>query len=116
MTKTPSKEQINNLITSALDEDIGLGDITSRSIVSPDDIYAAEVLTRENIILCGLDILKSVFFKLDPDVSFLDDCFSDGDNIKSNTKILGIKGKGIALLEGERVALNILQRLCGIAT
>ena len=116
MTKTPSKEQINNLITSALDEDIGLGDITSRSIVSPDERYAAEVLTRENIILCGLDILKSVFFKLDPDVSFLDDCFSDGDNIKSNTKILGIKGKGIALLEGERVALNIIQRLCGIAT
>ena len=116
MTKIPSKEQINNLVTSALDEDIGLGDITSRSIVSPDEIYAAEVLTRENIVLCGLDILKSVFFKLDPDVSYLDDCFSDGDNIKSNTKILGIKGKGIALLEGERVALNILQRLCGIAT
>ena len=116
MTKTPSKEQINNLITSALDEDIGLGDITSRSIVSPDDIYAAEVLTRENIILCGLDILKSVFFKLDPDVSFLDNRFNDGDEIKSHTKILGIKGKGIALLEGERVALNILQRLSGIAT
>jgi len=116
VTKTPSKEQINNLITSALDEDIGLGDITSRSIVSPDEIYAAEVLTRENIVLCGLDILKSVFFKLDPDVSFLDNRFNDGDEIKSNTKILGIKGKGIALLEGERVALNILQRLCGIAT
>ena len=116
MTKIPSEEQINNLITSALDEDIGLGDITSRAIVSPDDIYTAEVLTRENIILCGLDILKSVFFKLDPDVSFLDNRFNDGDEIKSHTKILGIKGKGIALLEGERVALNILQRLCGIAT
>ena len=116
MTKTPSKEQINNLITSALDEDIGLGDITSRAIVSPDDIYTAEVLTRENIVLCGLDILKSVFFKLDPDVTFLDDCFSDGDYIKSNTKILDIKANGIALLEGERVALNILQRLSGIAT
>jgi len=116
VTKTPSKEQINNLITSALDEDIGLGDITSRSILSPDEIYAAEVLTRENIILCGLDILKSVFFKLDPDVSFIDNRFNDGDELKSHTKILGIKGKGIALLEGERVALNILQRLCGIAT
>ena len=116
MTKIPSEEQINNLITSALDEDIGLGDITSRAIVSPDDIYTAEVLTRENIILCGLDILKSVFFKLDPDVSFLDNRFNDGDKIKSHTKILGIEGKGIALLEGERVALNILQRLCGIAT
>ena len=116
MTKTPSKEQINNLITSALDEDIGSGDITTRSIVSPDAIYVAEILTRENIVLCGLDILKSVFFKLDPDVSFSDDCFSDGDYIKSNTKILDIKANGVALLEGERVALNILQRLSGIAT
>ena len=73
MTKTPSKEQINNLITSALDEDIGLGDITSRSILSPDEIYAAEVLTRENIVLCGLSMLKCVFFKLDPDVIFSDE-------------------------------------------
>jgi len=112
----PSKEQVDNLIKIALDEDIGSGDITTRSIVSTDDMYAAEVLTRENIILCGLDILKSVFFKLDPDVIFVDNCFNDGDEINSNTKILGIKGKGIPLLEGERVALNILQRLCGIAT
>ena len=114
--KVPSKEQIDNLITIALDEDIGLGDITTRSIVSPDAIYVAEILTRENIVLCGLDILKSVFFKLDPDVSFSDNCFSDGDYIKSNTKILDIKANGVALLEGERVALNILQRLSGIAT
>ena len=114
--KVPSKEQIDNLITIALDEDIGLGDITTRSIVSPDAIYVAEILTRENIVLCGLDILKSVFFKLDPNVSFSDDCFSDGDYIKSNTKILDIKANGVALLEGERVALNILQRLSGIAT
>ena len=47
--KVPSKEQIDNLITIALDEDIGLGDITTRSIVSPDAIYVAEILTRENI-------------------------------------------------------------------
>jgi nicotinate-nucleotide pyrophosphorylase (carboxylating) len=114
--KVPSKEQIDYLITVALDEDIGLGDITTRSIVSPDVIYVAEILIRENIVLCGLDILKSVFFKLDPDVSFSDNCFSDGDYIKSNTKILDIKANGVALLEGERVALNILQRLCGIAT
>ena len=114
--KIPSKEQVDNLITIALDEDVGLGDITTRSIVSPDAIYVAEILTRENIVLCGLDILKSVFFKLDPDVSFSDDCFSDSDYIKSNTKILDIKANGVALLEGERVALNILQRLSGIAT
>ena len=114
--KVPSKEQIDNLITIALDEDIGLGDITTRSIVSPDAIYVAEILIRENLVLCGLDILKSVFSKLDPDVIFSNDCFSDGDYIKSNTKILDIKANGVALLEGERVALNILQRLSGIAT
>jgi nicotinate-nucleotide pyrophosphorylase len=61
VTKIPSKEQINNLVTSALDEDIGLGDITSRSIVSPDDIYTAEVLTRENIILCGLELRQYIY-------------------------------------------------------
>ena len=114
--KVPSKEQIDNLITIGLEEDIGLGDITTRSIVSSDAIYVAEIMTRENIILCGLHIFKSVFSQLDPDASFSDDCFSDGDYIKSNTKILGIKANGVALLEGERVALNILQRLSGIAS
>jgi nicotinate-nucleotide pyrophosphorylase (carboxylating) len=114
--KTISKDHINNLIKVALDEDIGSGDITTRSIVSPDDIYIAEVINRENIILCGLNIFKAVFFKLDPDAIFSDDPFNDGDSLTNDTKILRVKGKGIALLEGERVALNILQRLSGIAT
>lgn len=116
MKKTLSEDHINTLIKVALDEDIGSGDITSRSILSPDDIYIAEVITRENTILCGKNIFKSVFLKLDPDAIFLDDPFKDGDTLSNNTKFLRIKGKGIALLEGERVALNILQRLCGIAT
>ena len=116
MDKRLNQKEIEKLIKIGLEEDIGLGDITSRSILSPDDVYVAEVLTRENIVLCGLNILKSVFLTLDPDVDFLDDTFNDGANLKNNTKIISIKGKGIALLEGERVALNILQRLCGIAT
>ena len=116
MDKRLNQKEIEKLIKIGLEEDIGLGDITSRSILSPDDINVAEVLTRENIVLCGLNILKSVFLTLDPDINFSDDTFNDGDNLKNNTKIISIKGKGIALLEGERVALNILQRLCGIAT
>ena len=116
MDKRLNQKEIEKLIKIGLEEDIGLGDITSRSILSPHDINVAQVLTRENIVLCGLNILKSVFLSLDPDIDFSDDTFNDGDNLKSNTKIISIKGKGIALLEGERVALNILQRLCGIAT
>ena len=116
MDKRLNQKEIEKLIKIGLEEDIGLGDITSRSILSPDDVNVAEILTRENIVLCGLNILKSVFLTLDPDIDFLDDTFNDGDNLKNNTKIISIKGNGIALLEGERVALNILQRLCGIAT
>ena len=116
MDKRLNQKEIEKLIKIGLEEDIGLGDITSRSILSPDDVYVAEILTRENIVLCGLNILKSVFLTLDPNINFSDDTFNDGDNLKNNTKIISIKGKGIALLEGERVALNILQRLCGIAT
>ena len=116
MDKRLNQKEIEKLIKIGLEEDIGLGDITTRSILSPDDVYVAEILTRENIVLCGLNILKSVFLTLDPDINFSDDTFNDGDNLKNNTKIISIKGKGIALLEGERVALNILQRLCGIAT
>tara|TARA_B100000929_G_scaffold224370_1_gene180687 strand:+ start:34 stop:873 length:840 start_codon:yes stop_codon:yes gene_type:complete len=116
VNKTLSEDHINKLIKVALDEDIGSGDITTRSIVSPHEIYIAEVITRQNTILCGINIFKSVFFQLDPDAIFSDDPFKDGDTLSNNTKILRIKGKGIALLEGERVALNILQRLCGIAT
>ena len=116
MDKRLTQKEIEKLIKIGLEEDISLGDITSRSILSPDDVYVAEILTRENIVLCGLNIFKSVFLTLDPDINFSDDTFNDGDNLKNNTKIISIKGKGIALLEGERVALNILQRLCGIAT
>ena len=116
MDKRLNQKEIEKLIKIGLEEDISLGDITSRSILSPDDVYVAEILTRENIVLCGLNILKSVFLTLDPNINFSDDTFNDGDNLKNNTKIISIKGKGIALLEGERVALNILQRLCGIAT
>ena len=116
MDKRLNQKEIEKLIKIGLEEDIGLGDITSRSILSPDDVYVAEILTRENIVLCGLNIFKSVFLTLDPDINFSDDNFNDGDNLKNNTKVISITGKGIALLEGERVALNILQRLCGIAT
>ena len=116
MHKEPDNEQIDNLIKIALNEDIGSGDITTRSIVSPIDLYEAEILVRDNMVLCGFDILKAVFSRLDPNINYSGDSFKDGDNIKSGTTILKIKGRGVALHEGERVALNILQHLCGVAS
>ena len=77
MHKEPNKEQINNLIKVALNEDVGLGDITTRSIVSPNDVYEAEISARNNMVLCGLGILKAVFSRLDPNVDYLDDSFHE---------------------------------------
>ncbi len=116
MFKGPSKQQIDSLIKLALNEDVGLGDITTRSIVSAGDIFEAEILAKNDMVLCGLDIFKAVFCHLDTFVSYYDDIFKDGDFIKSGTIFLKMKGRGVALLEGERVALNIIQRLCGIAS
>ena len=112
----PKKEEIDNLINIGLNEDIGLGDITTRSIVSADQIYEAEILARNNMVLCGLDITKAVFHHLDSNAYYSGISFNDGDIVPGGSNILRIKGRGIALLEGERLALNILQRLCGIAS
>jgi nicotinate-nucleotide pyrophosphorylase (carboxylating) len=116
MFKPPSSSEIDKLIQTTLDEDIGTGDITSRSIIDPQQIMTAEVISREPIILCGLEIFCAVFKKLDPDISFPEKLFSDGDRIGIDKTIIKVHGKSLALLEGERTALNILQKLCGIAT
>ena len=79
MCQKPSKDQIDNLIKMALNEDIGPGDITTRSIVNTDQIYTAEFLVRSNIVLCGLDILKAVFLHLDSNICYSANSFNDGD-------------------------------------
>ena len=115
MIKPPAKEKIEWLVNLGLQEDLGEGDITSNSIILEDNIQEALVITKEPLILCGLGIAKEVFLKLDPNATFID--FSkDGQQIMAGVSIFKIKAKCLALLKGERTALNILQRLSGIAT
>jgi len=109
-------EKISALIRRALDEDIGSGDITTRSILDENSIWTAEVSAKETLILCGLEIFRRVFSLLDASCTFLGPGHQDGDEVSSGEVILKIRGKGIALLEAERTALNILQKLSGIAT
>ena len=116
MYQPPTSAQIEKLIQSSLDEDIGTGDVTSRSIIDPQQTVSAEVITREPITLCGLEIFCAIFKRLDPDVAFPVKNFKDGDCLEKNSAIIKVHGKCLALLEGERSALNILQMLSGIAT
>ena len=116
MSQEPNKEQIHNLIQIGINEDIGSGDITTRSLISADQICEADILARDSMVLCGLNILKAVFKYLDSNVCYSCYSFNDGDYVTGGSSILRVKGRAVALLEGERLALNILQRLCGIAS
>ena len=91
MIQKPTQKQIDNLISIALNEDIGSGDITTRSIVSEDQIFEAEILALNDMILCGLNIFKAVFFHLDPNVSFSEISIDDGDKVLSGKNILRLK-------------------------
>jgi nicotinate-nucleotide pyrophosphorylase (carboxylating) len=105
----------DNIIQLALFEDSGLGDITTESILSESFSGKGIIVAKESFILAGADVAKKVFTLLDPEC----DCFCpffDGQEIKEGEIFFNVQGDLLALLKGERVALNFLQRLSGIAT
>lgn len=99
-----------------LAEDIGRGDITTTSTVPQDARGFGRFLAKEDLVLCGLNVAEAVFFQLDPDISEIETTYSDGDEIKSGTVFATLKGYADVLLVGERTALNLIQRMSGIAT
>ncbi|HDQ25726.1 MAG TPA: carboxylating nicotinate-nucleotide diphosphorylase [bacterium] len=108
-------KEVDAIIDNALREDIGPGDITTDMIVPEKAVLRGVFKAKDIGVLCGLPIAKKVFLKLDKKARMT---FKkkDGDRIK-NGDILGVvRGSARALLTGERLALNILQRLSGIAT
>ena len=99
-----------------LAEDIGRGDITTTATVPQDTSGAGRFLAKEDLVLCGLDVAAAVFFHLDPESSEIETPYSDGDEIVSGTVFATLKGYADVLLVGERTALNLIQRMSGIAT
>jgi nicotinate-nucleotide pyrophosphorylase (carboxylating) len=110
-----TSKAVTRLIKQALAEDIGSGDITTAAIVSNTAMAEARFYAKANGVLAGIDVCKQVFSVLDPAMQFFSN-FTDGAKIVSGDELLRITGKFAALLSGERTALNILQRMSGIAT
>jgi nicotinate-nucleotide pyrophosphorylase (carboxylating) len=106
---------INRLIDMAFAEDIGTGDVTTDSLVSSLSRGIGTIIAKEDLVLAGLDIAKSVFRRLDPEVR-LQSAYEDGTEIVCGETVLHMEGNMRALLTGERPALNFLQHLSGIAT
>lgn len=110
-----SKFFIEDHVKMALEEDIGFGDITTENLASEEDFLSGELNTRSEGVLCGCEVFKTVFkiFSDDIKIKFY---FKDGDRIKKGDKIADISGPAKYLLMGERVSLNYIQRMSGIAT
>jgi nicotinate-nucleotide pyrophosphorylase (carboxylating) len=107
--------EIERIVRTALEEDIGLGDVTTEVTVARDTVARAELVAKEDFTLAGLDVAAKVFKTLDSDVSF-EKIFADGYSVHKGEVIAWLKGKASVLLQGERVALNLLQRMSGIAS
>lgn len=105
---------IDKYILAALQEDMTSGDISTDAILK-DERAEVDLRAKDKGILAGLDVFKRVFEILDEDVSF-EFYFSDGDEVNNKDLIGKISGRAKAILEGERTALNFLQRMSGIAT
>lgn len=106
---------IEEHVKSALQEDIGFGDITTDYLTTEDDRMSCVLNTRVDGIFCGKNVFETVFRILSPKVN-IKFYFNDGDVIKKGDKIADIEGPARYILMGERTALNYIQRMSGIAT
>lgn len=106
---------IDKYVLSALEEDIGFGDITTDNLATEKDVLEAKLNTRSEGIVCGLKVFERVFKNLSDDVE-IKFYFKDGDKIKAGDTIAELKGSASAILKAERTALNFAQRMSGIAT
>ena len=107
--------QVEQIITLALNEDIGTGDITTLSTIPADKTATGRFVAKEDMIICGIDLAAHIFGRVDPSIE-LKVNFKDGDAVKKGDVIAVVSGNAQNVLTGERTALNFMQRLTGIAT
>lgn len=99
-----------------LAEDIGRGDITTQACVNDDVSGIGKFLAKEDLVVCGLAVAEAVFLHLDEDSPEIETSVNEGDEVEAGTIFATLKGFADVLLTGERVALNLLQRMSGVAT
>ncbi|HDH52932.1 MAG TPA: hypothetical protein ENH24_00415, partial [Nitrospirae bacterium] len=107
--------QIDAVIINALKEDIGSGDVTTSSLIPEDNVSEAVLIAKEDLVLAGLPFAKRVFQLVDKSLKFKA-LKKEGSRVRAGSVIAKIRGKTKSLLIAERTALNLLQRVSGIAT
>lgn len=113
--KIDAWEHIDRLIQLSLDEDVGPGDATTLALAPEVATLSANFIARTDGVFSGLEITQHLFKKLDPAVS-LTPIKNDGDKFSTGDKLAHITGPARSVLTGERLALNIMQHMCGVAS
>ncbi len=115
MLTRPHPLLYRDLVRMALLEDLGHGDVTTNALVPERLLGEGEIKAKEELILCGLEVARCVFEELDPELEF-EALRMDGDHLLPGEVAARLRGKVATILKGERVALNFLQHLSGVAT
>jgi nicotinate-nucleotide pyrophosphorylase (carboxylating) len=106
---------VTQLIAMALNEDVGTGDITTETTIPEDKTAFGKFIAKEDMIVCGLGVAEKVFKTVDESIEFKANV-KDGDFVRKTDVIATVTGNARSVLTGERTALNLLQRMTGIAT
>ncbi len=109
------QELIDRLIETAILEDIGDGDHTSLSCISETEQGKAQLLVKQEGVLAGCRIARQVFNKIDPQLK-VEELISDGSDVKTGDIAFTVEGKVLSILQAERLVLNVMQRMSGVAT
>ncbi|MDH4223647.1 MAG: carboxylating nicotinate-nucleotide diphosphorylase [candidate division Zixibacteria bacterium] len=106
---------LKRIVSLALKEDLGKGDVTSNLIISKEQKGEGVIISKEKGVIAGLELAKIVFKQVDPELAFKS-YVKDGTEVKLNQQLCSVKGRVKSILSAERTALNFLQRLSGITT
>lgn len=106
---------LDAVVLRALEEDLGSGDITTEACVPEEATAVAHGVARKAIVACGLPVVARVFWTIDPALVF-EAKVAEGARVEAGTTLYTVRGKARAILTGERVSLNLVQRMCGVAT
>jgi len=108
-------DDMKRFITYSLKEDLGSGDVTSESSVPEDLVEKGYILAKEAGVIAGIKVAKEVFYQIDSNLTFKT-FVKDGTWVKSGDVVIELHGSARSILAGERLALNFMQRMSGIAT
>ncbi len=111
----PPSAAWHSLVASAVEEDLGSGDVTSRIVIAAQARGHARIEARQDLVVCGLPIVHEVFRQIDPSL-VLEDQVEDGKRVAKDSPLVSLSGRVRSILSGERTALNFLARMSGVAT